>query len=103
MTQREAILKRLTEKARASGFVTYSDILELLPDVEGDVDLLDDLMDSLLEAGIEVIPAPAKPEEVDGEDAKDEKPHTATLIAEPAEEEERTRRLAQCPQERSHR
>ena len=32
-----------------------------MPDVEGDVALLDDLMDSLLEAGIEVIPGPAKP------------------------------------------
>ncbi len=88
LTQREAILKRLTEKSRASGFVTYSDILELLPDVEGDVDLLDDLMDSLLEAGIEVIPAPAKVDEEEVDGAKDEKPHTDTLSAEPAEDED---------------
>lgn len=85
LTQREEILKRLVAKSRPSGFVTYSDILELLPDVEGDVALLDDLMDSLLEAGIEVVPAPAK---VDGDipvddAAKDDKPDDDPLTAVP--------------------
>ena len=56
LTQREELQKQLIEKSNNQGFVTYSDILELMPDVEGDVALLDDLMDSLLEAGIEVIP-----------------------------------------------
>ena len=88
LTQREAILRRLTEKSRASGFVTYSDILELLPDVEGDVELLDELMDSLLEAGIEVVPAPAKVDEVAVDNARDEKPPADTLADEPAEDED---------------
>lgn len=85
LTQREDILKRLVEKSRSSGFVTYSDILELLPDVEGDVALLDDLMDSLLEAGIEVIPAPVKvDEDIPVDDAaKDDKPDDAPLSAVP--------------------
>ena len=85
LTQREAILKRLVEKSRPSGFVTYSDILELLPDVEGDVALLDDLMDSLLEAGIEVVPAPAKADEgIPVDDAvKDDKPDDDPLTAVP--------------------
>ena len=84
LTQRETILKQLIAKSRASGFVTYSDILELLPDVEGDVALLDDLMDSLLEAGIEVIPAPAKADGDDLDDgAKGEKPPSGTLTVEP--------------------
>ena len=82
----------MIDKSRASGFVTYSDILELLPDVEADVALLDDLMDSLLEAGIEVVPAPAK---VDGEDiddqTKDEKPHTDTLSAGADDEDDQER------------
>lgn len=85
LTQREDIHKRLVDKSRSSGFVTYSDILELLPDVEGDVALLDDLMDSLLEAGIEVIPAPVKVDEdlpVD-DAAKDDKPDDAPLSAVP--------------------
>ncbi len=85
LTQREEILKRLVEKARPSAFVTYSDILELLPDVEGDVALLDDLMDSLLEAGIDVIPAPAQVDEVVPVDdaAKDDKPDDDPLAALP--------------------
>ena len=83
LTQREEILKRLVEKSRPNGFVTYSDILELLPDVEGDVALLDDLMDSLLDAGIEVVPAPAKVDEVLPVDdaAKDDKPVDDRLTA----------------------
>ena len=56
MTQREEIRSQLIEKANKQGFITYSDILEKLPDVESDVALLDDLMDSLLEAGVEVVP-----------------------------------------------
>ena len=89
LTQREEILKRLVEKSRPNGFVTYSDILELLPDVEGDVALLDDLMDSLLDAGIEVVPAPAKVDEglpVD-DGAKDEKPDADPLTAVPEVED----------------
>ena len=61
LTQREELRKQLVEKSNNQGFVTYSDILELMPDVEGDVALLDDLMDSLLEAGIEVIPGRPSP------------------------------------------
>ena len=90
LTQREEIQKQLGEKARKRGFVTYSDILELLPDVEGDVALLDDLMDSLLEAGIEVIPGPAKADEEEAEDeSKAEKSHADSLSADDEDEEER--------------
>ena len=85
MTQREELHKQLVERAGKQGFVTYSDILELLPDVEGDVALLDDLMDSLLEAGIEVVPAPSK--DVD-EDSKDSKPLSHTLPAESEDDEQ---------------
>jgi len=90
LTQREELRKQLVEKSNSQGFVTYSDILELMPDVEGDVALLDDLMDSLLEAGIEVIPGPAKPaqESADEEERKDVKPHSDTLPADADDEEE---------------
>ena len=84
MNQREEIRKQLVERAKKQGFVTYSDILELMPDVEGDVALLDDLMDSLVEAGIEVVPATSKTVE---EDSKESKPTTDTLIAETETEE----------------
>ena len=89
LTQREELRKQLIEKSKAQGFVTYSDILELMPDVESDVALLDDLMDSLLEAGIEVIPGAAKP---DGDQAVDDatdeaKPHTEPVPADIDEDE----------------
>jgi RNA polymerase primary sigma factor len=85
MTQREELHKQLVERAGKQGFVTYSDILELLPNVEGDVALLDDLMDSLLEAGIEVVPAPSK--DVD-EVSKDSKPLSDTLPADSEDDEQ---------------
>ena len=89
LTQREELRKQLVEKSNNQGFVTYSDILELMPDVEGDVALLDDLMDSLLEAGIEVIPGPAKPvqEAADEDEQKEVKPHSDTLPADADDEE----------------
>jgi len=67
MTQREEIRKQLISKANTKGFITFADILELMPDVESDVALLDDLMDSLLEAGVEVVPDSSK----DGSDDQD--------------------------------
>lgn len=90
LTQREELQKQLIEKSRKQGFVTYSDILELMPDVESDVALLDDLMDSLLEAGIEVLPGPEKTVEdaADEDDAKEAKPHSDALVTEADEEDD---------------
>src|SRR5687767_10603645 len=56
MTSRKEIQSQLIEKAHRQGAITYDDILALLPEAETDVALLDDVMDSLLEAGIEVLP-----------------------------------------------
>ena len=84
LTKREEIEKQLVERAKKQGFVTYNDILELLPDVEGDVALLDDLMDSLVEAGIEVVPSTGKTSE---SEAKESKPVSESLIAESDEDE----------------
>ncbi len=93
LTQREEIRKQLVERANKQGFVTYNDILELLPDVEGDVALLDDLMDSLLEAGIDVVPSTSKTSETE---TKESKPDQAPLAAESDEDdaEERDALLA---------
>ncbi len=91
ISQREEVHKQLVGKANKQGFVTYSDILELLPDVEADVALLDDLMDSLLEAGIEVVPATAKSAEEVSDDAKEQKPHSDPLIAETEDEDQAER------------
>ena len=79
MTQREEIQKQLVNKANKQGFITYTDILELMPDIESNVALLDDVMDSLVEAGIEVIPGPGKR---DAPHEKASKPDANALIAE---------------------
>ena len=83
LTQREELRKQLIDRSNNQGFVTYSDILELMPDVESDVALLDDLMDSLLESGIEVVPGAAKPDEdrADVDESKEAKPLSDALTA----------------------
>jgi len=91
MNQREEIQKQLIDKANKQGFITYSDILELLPDVESDVALLDDLMDSLLEAGVEVVPGSGKEDDSDPKDSKDD---TDDLAPEEDEDEEVSERDA---------
>ena len=70
--------KQLVQSANTRGFVTHNDILQLVPDVENDVDLLDDLMDGLVEAGVELVAEPTKA--ADGDDAADAKPSAETLI-----------------------
>jgi RNA polymerase primary sigma factor len=54
---KEDLRNRIVEKARAQGSISYDEILAILPDAERDVTLLDDIMDDLLEAGIEVVPS----------------------------------------------
>ncbi|PJF40874.1 MAG: RNA polymerase subunit sigma [Phototrophicales bacterium] len=56
MTQKDEILAQLMEKSRQQGALNYADILATLPQAERDVELLDDIMESLLEANVEVIP-----------------------------------------------
>lgn len=54
--KKEYVRTQLLKKAQEQGVVTYDDILALLPEAERDITMLDDLMDSLVEAGIEVVP-----------------------------------------------
>lgn len=56
MGQKEELRAQLIEKAREQGAITYDDILALLPEAERDITLLDDIMDSLMDAGVAVIP-----------------------------------------------
>jgi len=58
--QKEQLRAQLIEKANKQGFITYDDILAMIPDVEQDVALLDDIMDELVEAGVEVVPGATK-------------------------------------------
>ena len=52
----EELRAQLIEKAQSTGSISYDDILAVLPNAERNVAQLDDLMDELLEAGIDVLP-----------------------------------------------
>jgi len=52
--QKEQLRAQLMDKANRKGFITYDDILAALPDVERDVALLDEIMDDLLDAGVQI-------------------------------------------------
>ncbi|MBZ0294458.1 MAG: sigma-70 family RNA polymerase sigma factor [Anaerolineae bacterium] len=52
----EELRARIIEKAQNQGSITYDDILLLLPDAERNVSLLDEIMEDLIEAGIDVLP-----------------------------------------------
>ncbi len=55
MMQKEELQTRLIEKGQHQGTLTFDDILAVFPDIENDVSLLDEVMDGLLEAGVDVV------------------------------------------------
>lgn len=72
VTPDSAVWQELMSLGSKQGYITYDDILTRLPTLEHNVDLLDELLDALGNAGIEVVPtSPAK-----------------TLVAEKPQEEE---------------
>ncbi len=56
--------KQLVEKAKREGGISYDDILALMPHAENDVALLDDLMGSLMEEGIDVAQHSPSPDDL---------------------------------------
>jgi RNA polymerase primary sigma factor len=52
--KREQVRSTLMRKAQEQGGVTYDDILALLPEAERDIALLDEVMEGLMDAGVEV-------------------------------------------------
>jgi len=53
--KREQIRTQLIQKSQSQGVVTYDDILALLPEAERDIGLLDEVMEQLMDAGVEVV------------------------------------------------
>ena len=51
----EEIRTRIMDKAQRQGAISYDEILATLPDAEQNIALLDEIMEDLFEAGIEVI------------------------------------------------
>ncbi len=54
MTTKDELRKQILERAREQGGITYDDILSVVPDAERDLSLVEDIMDDLLDAGVEV-------------------------------------------------
>jgi RNA polymerase primary sigma factor len=57
--KREQIRTQLIQKSQSQGVVTYDDILALLPEAERDIGLLDEVMEQLMDAGVEVVASSA--------------------------------------------
>ncbi len=54
MVTKDELRKQILERARDQGGITYDDILSVVPDAERDLSLVEDIMDDLLDAGVEV-------------------------------------------------
>ncbi|MFN8378677.1 MAG: sigma-70 family RNA polymerase sigma factor [Anaerolineae bacterium] len=54
MVTKDELRKQILERARDQGGITYDDILSVVPDAERDLTLVEDIMDDLLDAGVEV-------------------------------------------------
>jgi len=54
MITKDELRKQILERARDQGGITYDDILSVVPDAERDLTLVEDIMDDLLDAGVEV-------------------------------------------------
>jgi RNA polymerase primary sigma factor len=73
MTKQVSVLhQRLKDIAKQKGYITYDDVLRLVPEAEEDLSQIDDLFDELSEAGISVL-------EQEPEDAIEEGPDTKAL------------------------
>src|SRR5215211_7316991 len=74
MTTDRVAQQQLVAKGEAQGFITYDDILSLVPSADQDVEALEDLMEELTRAGIEVLsePPPAEPQEIPQEPSEED-------------------------------
>ncbi len=80
MTTDRVIQQQLIAKGEAQGYVTYDDILALVPVAERDVEALEDLMEELSQAGITVVSEPPAPsEDADSLEAVSEAPTETEL------------------------
>jgi RNA polymerase primary sigma factor len=64
ITSDSPLWQELIKQGEASGYLTYDDILARLPTLEHNLELLDELLDALSAAGVEVVPdSPARVKE----------------------------------------
>jgi RNA polymerase primary sigma factor len=63
MATDKVLQQQLIKKGGAQGYITYDDILALVPSAEQNVEQLEELMDELTQAGISILSEPPAPEE----------------------------------------
>lgn len=56
-------LEYLLNSGKGQGFITYDEILRVMPDAETNMDLLEDVFSTLFDHGIEIVAAKEEPEE----------------------------------------
>src|SRR5258708_3536913 len=85
MVTDKAVQKQLIAKGEAQGYITYDDILALVPSAEHNLESVEELMEELGQAGIVIIPtAPVPGAEVEAEEAD---PEVADVLEAPTYEE----------------
>jgi RNA polymerase primary sigma factor len=80
----KTVQQQLIAKGNSQGFITYDDILALVPSAEQNIESLEDLMDELAQAGIAVVPDAPKAEP-EPEVIEDDEP--VEILEGPADEE----------------
>jgi RNA polymerase primary sigma factor len=60
-TQQQTIQQQLLAKSGEQGFITYDDILSLIPGAESNMELVEEVMDGLNKAGVNILPEAATP------------------------------------------
>lgn len=80
-------LPRLIALGAQQGYVTYDDILALLPKLESQLEDLEELLDALGQAGIEVVPTPPEDSHASLPDAAPEPEAPAAAVEEEEEHE----------------
>src|SRR5258708_3162417 len=85
MVTDKAVQQQLIAKGEAQGFITYDDILALVPSAEHNLESVEELMEELGQAGIVIMPtAPAPGAEVEAEEAD---PEAVDVLEAPTDEE----------------
>jgi RNA polymerase primary sigma factor len=62
MVTDKIVQQQLIAKGKSQGFITYDDILALIPDAEQNLELLEEVMDEIGQSGVAIVTTPPSPE-----------------------------------------
>jgi RNA polymerase primary sigma factor len=81
ITTDSKVWQQLVELGESQGHITYDDILTLLPTLENNIELLEELLDALQNAGIEVMPDSPEREQDEDEEEEEQQLSSRSLYA----------------------